>query len=138
MHALAWFWGSALGSQAVFTPDLSGGPATISFWAFWLYHFFIVGAGIYTVTVRGFRPRWPDLRLALALGVLYAAVVFAIDAAFGLNYGYFGRSDPSQPTLLDYLGPWPLRALYMVLAGGAAMTLLWLPWAVAARRSSRR
>lgn len=126
--SLAWFWGIGLGTQAVFTPDLYGGPGTLAFWAFWAYHVALVGAGVYAVTVRRFRPRWPDLRLAAGLGVSWAVLMFTIDAAFGLNYGYFGRSDPGQPTLLDFLGPWPWRCLLMVMLGVAAMTLLWLPW----------
>lgn len=135
VHALAWFWGVALSSQALITPDLAGGPATISFWAFWLYHFFIVGAGVYAVAARGFRPQLPDLRFAIALGVAYAAVVFTIDLAFGLNYGYFGRSDPGQPTLIDVLGPWPVRVLWMVVLAIIAMTIFWLPFELRARRA---
>jgi uncharacterized membrane protein YwaF len=60
-------------------------------------------------------------------------VVFAIDVTFDLNYGYLGRSNPGQPTILDLLGPWPFRVVYMMLLGALAMTLLWIPWALAAR-----
>jgi len=134
VHALAWFWGVALSSQALVTPDLAGGPTTIAFWAFWLYHFFIVGSGIYAVAARGFRPAWSDLRFAIGLGLAYAVAVFAVDAAFDLNYGYFGRATPARPTLVDALGPWPLRVLLMVLLGAVAMTLFKLPWVVMNRR----
>lgn len=134
LQALAYFFGIALGSQAVVTPDLTGGPGTVAFWAFWLYHLFVVGAGVYVVVVQGFRPQWRDLRFALMIGLLYVAVVFTIDATFGLNYGYLGRGTPSRPTLLDVLGPWPMRVVFMVLLASAGMTLLWLPWRLAGRR----
>lgn len=133
LQALAYFFGLALGTQAVFTPDLTAGPETVSFWAFWLYHVFVVGAGVYVVVVQEFRPRWRDLRLALVTGLLYVTVVFAIDAIFGLNYGYLGRGTPSRPTLLDFLGPWPLRVVFMVLLASLGMTLLWFPWYLARR-----
>lgn len=133
VHALAWFWGVALSSQALLTPDLSSGPTTIGFWAFWLYHFFIVGAGVYAVAARGFRPTCSDLRFAIGLGVVYAVAVLAVDAAFDLNYGYLGRATPSRPTLLDVLGPWPLRAMSMTVLAALAMTLFQLPWAVLRR-----
>jgi hypothetical integral membrane protein (TIGR02206 family) len=133
VHALAWFWGLGLSSQAVFTPDLVGGPGTLAFWAFWLYHLFVIGAGVYGVAVRGFRPQWTDLRLAIVAGIAYVAVMFTINVTFGLNYGYLGRSDPGQPTILDLLGPWPLRVVYMMALGAFAMTLLWLPWEVRKR-----
>jgi len=138
-HALAWFWGTALSTQAVLTPDLDRGPSTLAFWAFWLYHAFVIGAGVYVVTVRGFRPGWRDLRFAVGCGVAYAVAAFTIDAAFGVNYGYFGRHLPATPTLLDYLGPWPLRAVFMVLIAAAAMWLCWVPWRLAeAFRGGRR
>lgn len=133
LQSLAYFLGLALGSQAVFTPDLVEGPTTISFWAFWLYHLFVVGAGVYVVAVQGFRPTWRDLRFALLFGLAYVAIVFTIDAIFNLNYGYLGRSTPVRPTMLDVLGPWPLRVVFMVLLGATAQTLLLLPW-VALRR----
>lgn len=134
LQALAYFLGLALGSQAVFTPDLVDGPATVSFWAFWTYHLFVVGAGVYVVAVQGFRPTWRDLRFALLFALAYVAVVFTIDAIFNLNYGYLGRSMPSRPSLLDLLGPWPLRVVFMVLLGAVAQTLLLLPWLVVRRR----
>lgn len=140
LQSLAYFLGLALGSQAVITPDLAGGPSTIAFWAFWLYHLFVVGAGIYAVAVQRFRPAWRDLRFALLVALCYVAVVFTIDAIFDLNYGYLGRPTPSRPTLLDVLGPWPLRVVFMVLLGAAAMSLLMVPWLVArsARQETRK
>ena len=134
LQSVAYFWGLALSSQAIITPDLVGGPSSLSFWAFWLYHLFVVGAGIYVVAVQRFRPVWKDLRFALLMGVLYTAATFIVDAMFDLNYGYLGRGAPSRPTLLDVLGPWPLRVMFMVLLGAAAMTLLWLPWLLLSRR----
>lgn len=128
LQSLAYFLGLALGSQAVITPDQAGGPGTLSYWAFWLYHLFVVGAGIYVIVVQRFRPEWRDLRFALLFGLAYVAIVFTIDAVFDLNYGYLGRHTPSRPTLLDVLGPWPLRVVFMVLLASAVMTLLWLPW----------
>jgi hypothetical integral membrane protein (TIGR02206 family) len=128
LQSLAYFLGLALGSQAVLTPDLTDGPTTISFWAFWIYHLFVVGAGIYVIAVQGFRPAWRDLRFALLVGLAYVAIVFSIDAVFDLNYGYLGRPTPSRPTLLDYLGPWPLRVVFMVLLASAVMCLMLLPW----------
>jgi hypothetical integral membrane protein (TIGR02206 family) len=130
-HALAWFWGMALSTQAVLTPDLAAGPATLAFWAFWLYHAFVVGAAVYVVAVRGFRPEWRDLQVAVGAGVAYAVAAFSLDAAFDLNYGYFGRRNPGTATLLDYLGPWPLRAVWMVLIAIAGMWCCWVPWRVA-------
>ena len=128
LQALAYFWGLALSTQAFITPDLVGGPESLSFWAFWLYHLFVVGAGVYVVAVQRFRPWWSDLHFALLAGIAYVAVIFAIDAIFGVNYGYLGRATPGVPTLIDVLGPWPWRVVIMTLLASVAMTLLLLPW----------
>jgi hypothetical integral membrane protein (TIGR02206 family) len=137
LQSLAYFWGLALGSQAVITPDMAGGPGSIAFYWFWLYHVFIVGAGVYVVVVQGFRPQSSDLRFAVLMGVLYVAAIFTINAIFDLNYGYVGRATPTRPTLIDVLGPWPLRVVFMVLLGAVGMTLLWLPWVIAGSRPRR-
>lgn len=126
--AIAYFWGLALSLQGLVQPDLAHGPATLAFWLFWLHHALIVGVAVYVVAVRGYRPSAADLRLAIAAGVAYVAVVLPVDLWLDANYGYLGRGRPAQRTLLDYLGPWPWRVGAMVALGAAVMTLLWLPW----------
>lgn len=130
LQSLTYFWGLALSTQAVITPDLAGGPDSLAFWWFWLYHLFVVGAGVYVVAVQGFRPQWRDLRFAVLIGIVYAAMIFTVDAIFDLNYGYLGRATPTRPTLLDVLGPWPWRVLVMMALASVAMALLWIPWAL--------
>ncbi|MEP7345556.1 MAG: TIGR02206 family membrane protein, partial [Gemmatimonadaceae bacterium] len=103
VQALAYFWGLALSTQALITPDVAGGPTSITFAAFWLYHAFVVGAGVYVVAVHDFRPTRRDLLTAQALGVVWAVAVFSLDAMTGWNYGYLGRSRPSIPSLIDHL-----------------------------------
>jgi hypothetical integral membrane protein (TIGR02206 family) len=131
--AIAYFWGLALSIQGLVQPDLREGPASLAFWLFWLHHALIVGVATYLVTVRRFRPTRADLRSAIAAGVAYAALVFGIDAVFDMNYGYLGRQTPSQPTILDWLGPWPWRVVAMMVLGVIVMTLLYLPWAARSR-----
>lgn len=128
--AIAYFWGLALSIQGLVQPDLREGPSSLAFWLFWLHHALIVGAAVYLVTVRAYRPSRRDLLMAVGAGVVYAAVVFVVDVALDVNYGYLGRRTPSQPTLVDLLGPWPLRSLVMVALGAAVMALLYLPWGV--------
>ncbi|MGQ0538935.1 MAG: TMEM164-related integral membrane acyltransferase, partial [Gemmatimonadaceae bacterium] len=122
--------------QAILTPDLESGPAKHAFWIFWLMHVLIVGGAVYALVVRGYRPTRRDCGFAIAVGWLWLAIVFGLNLLTGENYGYLGPAKPSQPTLIDVLGPWPLRVLWMGLLGTAAMALLQLPWA-ARRRSGR-
>ena len=88
----------------------------------------IVGVAIYVVAVRGFRPTFPDLRVAIGAGLAYVALVFPVDLLLEVNYGYLGQALPNQPTILDWLGPWPWRVVAMMALGVGVMVLLYLPW----------
>jgi hypothetical integral membrane protein (TIGR02206 family) len=134
MRALVYFWGIGLCTQGFLTPDLRDGPAKVGFWTFWLAHVSIVGAAIYDVAARGYRPTWRDYRTALAAALLYVAVILPFDLLLHVNYGYFGPTTPGQPSLMDVLGPWPWRVPIIVALAAAVMALLMLPWHV--RRSS--
>jgi hypothetical integral membrane protein (TIGR02206 family) len=129
-HALLYFWGLSLSTQAIFTPDLVTGPLTLAFWIFWLMHVLIVGGAIYILVVRGYRPTWRDCGFAIAMALAWLIAVFVLNLMTGYNYGYVGNAKPSQPSLIDYLGPWPQRVAIMALLGIAAMALLQVPWAV--------
>jgi hypothetical integral membrane protein (TIGR02206 family) len=132
-YALLYFWGLTLSLQGIITPDLSHGPDTLAFWLFWAHHVVIVGAALYIVIVRRFRPTARHFALAAGAGLAWLAIVFPINVAFGWNYGYIGDALPGQPSLIDVLGPWPLRVVWMVVLASVAMLLLLLPWLGAQR-----
>lgn len=127
-QTLAYFWGLALCTQALATPNLTDGPATWPFWFFWTTHAIAVGAPLYDVLARGYRPTWRDYGLACAAAALYVAIVLPIDLATGWNYGFVGPSRPEVPTIVDLLGPWPLRLLFIALIAAGAMAIAMLPW----------
>jgi hypothetical integral membrane protein (TIGR02206 family) len=126
-RALAYFWGLALCTQALITPNLTDGPATWPFWFFWTTHAMCVGVPVYDVAARGYRPRWGDWAVACAAAAGYVAIVLPIDLATGWNYGFVGPSRPDLPTLVDFLGPWPARLASIAAIAGVAMALLMLP-----------
>ena len=137
LAVLLYFWGFALCTQALITPALEDGPASHVFWYFWLSHGMIVGVAAYAVAVHGFRPTWRDWRFACVAGGVYAATAIAVDLAIGANYGFLGPSKPALPTIVDLLGPWPLRLLPIFAVVCGAMALAMLPWlAVSSLRRS--
>jgi len=103
LDALAYFWGLALSFQALLTPILQEGPASLSYWLFWIRHAAIVVAAVYLVAVLGYRPTWRDWRLAIWSGLAYVAIVLPVDLALGVNYGYIGDTVPTERTVLDFL-----------------------------------
>lgn len=126
--ALLYFWGIGFSVQGLLTPDLQFGLLSPMFWLFWLHHATIVGTAVYMVVVYRFRPTRRDYHWAVKAGLFYVACVFPINAIFGFNYGYLGNLLPSQPSLIDWLGPWPWRVGIMVILAWLGMTLLFMPW----------
>jgi hypothetical integral membrane protein (TIGR02206 family) len=137
LRAIFYFWGLGLCAHAFITPDLLTGFPALGFWLFWVPHYFIVGTAIYDVVVRGYRPGWSDFRVAVIAGMLYAAAIIPLNIALDVNYGYLGRRQPGQPTLLQYFGPWPWRVLVLAALVTVLWTLMTLPWKLGKRASAR-
>ena len=130
-RAVLHFWGLALCTQAFVSPVHE--PGTARFVLMWLLHGSIVGLAIFDAAALGFRPAWRDLRAACLAATVYVLTVFVLDASTGFNYGYVGPSAPGVPTIVDALGPWPLRVVWICCIGGGAMVLVMLLWQVARR-----
>ena len=133
LRGLLYFWMCVFTIQAFATPVLQKGPATPDFWLFWSAHAAIAMAACYDVIVGKFRPAFADATRSYAISFLYAAALLMLDNLTGWNYGYVGPFKPATPTLLDALGDYPLRVVWMLLIAAAGFFIAWLPWAVAAR-----
>lgn len=128
LRGLLYFWMMVFTLQAFVTPVLLKGPATPDFWLFWGAHTAIANAAIYDLVVGKFRPALEDAIRCYVISFFYAAALLVLDNLTGWNYGYVGPLKPSTPTLLDALGDYPLRVVWMVLIAAVGFTLAWLPW----------
>jgi len=139
LRAVLYFWGIGLSTQAFVTPVLEEGHADVRYWLFFIGHTQIVGSAIYDAAVLGFRPRLRDWGIASLLTFAWMAAIMPLNIAFDLNYGYIGNQRADKPTLIDSLGTWPLRILWLVLLGQLAFFLIYIPWPIAERlgRSAR-
>lgn len=138
LRALLYFWGIGMSLQAIVTPEIAFEPDTMWFWIFWMSHAGIIAIAIYDIVARGFRPTWADFRLSVLAGLVYLAVVLAINIALGFNYGYVGNARPGEASIIDFLGPWPQRVVLMVALVIGLMALLMAPWHFARRLTKTR
>ncbi len=123
---IAYFWGFAGTLQATLTPDISQGFPSWEFVEFFWSHGGILLAIVFIIA-EGFRPRKGSVGRMLISVNVYGLAVGTVDWLFGWNYGYLCRK-PAEPSLLDYLGPWPW---YLASIEGIALVsflLLYLPW----------
>ncbi len=132
-RVLAYYWGILLSGQAFIQPTLTFPPTEVYFWTFFGGHTLIVGAALYILIVGRCRPSLRDLGMALVWTIGVLAVLFVFNVIFGTNYGYVGESTPANRTIIDALGPWPLRVLWMVFVGSGLFFVAYLPWPIAAR-----
>jgi len=114
-RAVLVFWGIGLTTQSFITPVLDVGPADPRFWLFWLNHSFVLLMALHEVVNEGYRPTRRDLATVIGVSFVYVVAVFAVNLATGWNYGFVGPARPESPTLVDVLGPWPLRVVWMCL-----------------------
>lgn len=138
LRTLLHFWGLGLCSQWVFTPVTATGADSAAFWVSFLLHVSILFSAFWDFFVRGYRASWRDWRLAILCGTAYVCVAAGMNALTGGNYGYMGRPRPSMPTIVDALGPWPMRMAWIALLGIVALVIVKLISDVIGRLVMRR
>ena len=128
LRAILYFWAFAFTTQALITPTLTDGPTSAAYWLFWCNHAGVIGLAAYDVAVLRYRPTWADLMQVLAVSYAYAAIVLPLNVVMGWNYGFVGPSQPSTPTVIEWLGPWPERVALVLFMGTMMLVHVYLPW----------
>jgi len=133
---LAYFWGLAGSLQAVLTPDLR--EAFPQYWwvKFFVSHCGIVLSALYLGLSGRVRPTARSVWRMWLVTNMYAGVAGIINWLFGTNYGYLAQK-PAQPSLLDYLGPWPYYIGAMEVIALGLFAVCYAPFALA-RAAARR
>src|SRR5699024_451776 len=107
---IAFYWGLAGTFQGLVTPALHYDFPHPAFLGVFLQHGIIVAGALYLPLVQGWRPQqpwWKSPLRALLWGNLYIAAILPLNALLDTNFGFLSRK-PLTPSLLDFLGPWPL------------------------------
>lgn len=124
---VVYFWGLTAVPLAMLMPDILEpfpDPFTI---AFFILHGLVVAILLYLVWSRQMRPRPGAAVLSFVALNAFMLAVLGINAALGTNYMYL-MEKPSQPSLLDFFGPWPWYIVTSEFVAMALFALLWLPF----------
>ena len=124
---LVWFWGLSGTLNGLITPALSETFPSFYYFAFFALHGGVVIAAVYLVAGLRLRPEPGAVWRAFGWIQLYLAAAGVVDLVTGANYGFL-RAKPPQPSLLDFMGPWPWYILGLQFLGLALFTLLYLPF----------
>lgn len=126
-HQLLYYWALGLSPLGMLTPDLEHGPATVTFWIFWLRHWQILGAALLNLGAFKVRPSWKGYFQTVGVTAAILLPVTLFNIFFETSYFYTGRSTSANPSPLDLLGEWPLRIVWIALLTAVVFTLMTLP-----------
>jgi hypothetical integral membrane protein (TIGR02206 family) len=136
-YELTYFWGLAGTLQAVLTPDLPMGFPHPEFFAFQIAHAGLIAAALFLTLGLGMRPTVRSIGRTFLWLQVYAVVTAILNLLLDTNYGYL-RHKPARPSLLDYLGPWPVYLISLEVLALLLFFLCYLPFAVADWMRRRR
>lgn len=135
---LTYFWGLAATLQGLLTPAVPVDAPHPVFFSFFLAHGAVVGAALYLPLADGWRPKGSWLRAAMsafAWANVYLLCAMIVNKLLGTNFGFLTKP-PSNPSIVDHLGPHPW---YILSFEGLAVTfflLLALPFRASQRSSA--
>jgi hypothetical integral membrane protein (TIGR02206 family) len=121
-HQAPVVWGLSLALLAYAAPAVTADPDGVSFWTFWITHWQILAVALLNLLVFGTRITPRGRAATLLLTVLGCALATAVNLLLDTSYFFTGRGLPENPSPLDWLGAWPLRILWIVLLGAAALS----------------
>jgi hypothetical integral membrane protein (TIGR02206 family) len=129
---VVYFWAGSGTLLAMLTPELPWNFPRWEFVVFFGLHGLVLVAALVLVFGLGLRPRPGAPLRVFGITAGWAALVGLVNLALGTNYMYL-RHKPIVPTLLDWMGPWPVY-----IGAGAAVALgLFLVLALPFRREWR-
>ena len=123
LMSVSVLWGLGLSTQAFVTPTVDAAPGQMEYWLFWVGHL-TIAAGCCVLCGAGYRPGWKDWRLVTLVGFGVLVGLVLLNEALGVNYGYVGSEKPETKTIIDLLGAWPLRVVWLFLIASAAQALV--------------
>ncbi|TLS35750.1 TIGR02206 family membrane protein [Pseudalkalibacillus caeni] len=128
-----YFAGLGSAIQAMLTPDLD----IYSFPHFRYIHFFISHGGVaiaclFMILAERFKPTLRSLWRSFAALNAYTAFIFIVNKIVDGNYMFIMRK-PHNPSILDFLGPWPWYILVLEGIALVSFFILLLPFLIRRR-----
>jgi len=117
-----YFWTAAGSLLAMLTPIVPWSFPRWEFVVFFGLHGVVLAAALVLVFGVGLRPRPGAPTRVFLLTAAWAGFVALMNLALDANY-MFLRRKPITPTLLDWMGPWPV---YLVTGAAVALISFWL------------
>jgi len=120
---LVWFWAFSASLQAVLTPDLGYAFPDVLYFTYFVTHSGAIVAACVLVLGLRLLPRPGAVKRVYVATGAFAALAAIGCLATGGNY-MFLRDKPSNGSILDAFGPWPVYLLAAAALGLAMLLVL--------------
>ncbi|WP_449537198.1 YwaF family protein [Ferdinandcohnia sp. Marseille-Q9671] len=127
LFEITYFLGIGGAIQAMLTPELAYDFPHYRYFHFFLAHIAIILASFYMLWYENCRPTAKSVWKAFAALNVLALFVFFINKATGGNYMFLARK-PTNPSLIDLMGPYPWYILSLELVALVLFFILYLPF----------
>ena len=114
-------------TNAIITAEIDFGFPHYGYFLYWLIHEGLLLLPVYAIFVFGFRPTFAGIWKALLTINVYLELMFIVNRLTDGNYLYASHK-PNVPTLIDYLGDWPVYLLSLELIMVMMSLLIYLPF----------
>lgn len=127
LYEITYFLGVAGTLHGLITPDLQYSYPHFYFFTFFIGHAGIVIAAAYLSFGLSFRPYPRSIFRALVFIQFYFITAALVNFLLDTNFGYL-RAKPLNPSLIDYLGPWPWYLVSLELLALLSFFICYAPW----------
>ena len=124
---LLYFWGLSGTVIAMLMPDVDRGFPDTRCVSFFALHGVVAASAAVMAFGVGVKPRRGSHARVWLFTNLYAAAIAVIDWKAGENFLYL-RAKPSEPSILDWMGPWPWYILAADLLAWIIFRALMIPF----------
>ncbi len=127
LFEITYFLGIGGALQAMLTPELAYDFPHYRYFHFFLAHIAIILASLYMIWYENDRPTLKSIWKAFAALNVIALIVLFVNKVTGGNYMFLARK-PINPSLIDFLGPYPWYILSLEIVALIMFFILYLPF----------
>ncbi|MFS0865215.1 TIGR02206 family membrane protein [Fredinandcohnia sp. 179-A 10B2 NHS] len=127
LFEITYFLGIGGALQAMLTPELAYDFPHYRYFHFFLAHIAIILASLYMLWYENCRPTITSVWKAFAALNVIAVIVYFANKVTGGNYMFLARK-PSNPSLIDLLGPYPWYILSLEIVALVMFFILYIPF----------
>ncbi len=135
LFEITYFLGLAGTLHGVLTPDLAYGFPHFYFFTFFIGHCGILVAIAYLTFGLKMRPYPVSILRAFLFIQFYMICAAVVNLLLDSNFGYL-RAKPTNPSLIDHLGPWPWYLISLEVLALLFFLLYYAPWWIRDHRVS--